>query len=76
VDSFATNYNSLLYSLKTSQNPKFSEIFSELNAEGYTDSSKVPILGAIVYGTKDQLKSLVGNPHIKASSFGVIVDKY
>ena len=76
VDSFATNYNSLLYSLKTSQDPKFSEIFSELNAEGYTDSSKVPILGAIVYGTKDQLKSLLGNPHIKASSFGVIVDKY
>ncbi|HZK86320.1 MAG TPA: anti sigma factor C-terminal domain-containing protein, partial [Desulfosporosinus sp.] len=41
-----------------------------------TDSSNVPILGAVVYGTKDELKSLIGNPHIKAASFGVVVDKY
>ena len=42
----------------------------------FTDSSNVPILGAVVYGTKDELKSLIGNSHIKAASFGVVVDKY
>lgn len=69
-------YDGLLESLKSSKDKKFNEIYNELVTKGYTDSSNVPILGAIVYGTKDELKSLIGNPHIKAASFGVVVDKY
>ncbi|EHQ88715.1 anti-sigma factor [Desulfosporosinus youngiae] len=75
-ENFGTDYNSFLYNLKISSNQKFLAILDSLTTKGYTDPSKVPILGAIVYGTKDQLESLLGNSHIKASSFGVITEKY
>ncbi|HZK54703.1 MAG TPA: anti sigma factor C-terminal domain-containing protein [Desulfosporosinus sp.] len=75
-DVFNGNYYNLRESLKISKDTKYNEIYNELVTKGYTDSTNVPILGAIVYGTKDELKSLIGNPHIKASSFGVVVDKY
>lgn len=75
IGNFYSQYNDFLFNLKASQNSKYLEIYNELNSKGYTDASKVPILGVIVYGTKDQLNHLVNNPHIKASSFGVIVDK-
>jgi hypothetical protein len=68
-------YNEFLNNLKASKVAKYLEIYNELNSKGYTDASKVPILGVVVNGTKDQLNDLVNNPHIKASSFGVIVDK-
>lgn len=73
---FIGNYYNLLESLKSIKEEGYNEVYNELITKGYTDSSNVPILGAIVYGTKDELKSLIGNPHIKASSFGVVVDKY
>jgi len=75
-DDFNGNYYNLRESLKSSKNKKYNEVYNELVTKGYTDSTNVPILGAIVYGTKDELKSLIGNPHIKAASFGVVVDKY
>lgn len=71
-----SDYDVLLESLKSSKDKRYNEVYNELVTKGYTDSSNVPILGVIVYGTKDELKSLIGNPHIKASSFGVVVDKY
>ena len=75
-NDFNGNYYNLRESLKSSKDKNFNEIYNQVVTEGYTDSTNVPILGAIVYGTKDELKSLIGNPHIKASSFGVVVDKY
>lgn len=74
-DYFASSYNSFLYNLKVSNNPKFLELLNTLNTNGYADASKVPILGVIVTGTKSELLALKGNPYIKASSFGVITDK-
>lgn len=42
-----------------------------------SDKFEMPMMiGAIVYGTKDELQRLVDNPHIKASSIGVVVDMY
>lgn len=70
------SYFGLLELLKSSKDKKDNEVYNELLTKGYTDSSNVPILGSVVYGTKDELKLLIGNPHIKAASFGVIVDKY
>ncbi len=75
-DNFTENYYNFLESLKSSKDKRYNEVYNELVAKGYTDSASVPILGVIVYGAKDELKSLLGNPHIKASSFGVVVDKY
>lgn len=76
VNHFGSNYYNFIYNLKTSINPKHNGIYKELEAKGYSDSSKVPILGAIVCGTKSELRTLIGNPHIKASSFSVITEKY
>ena len=76
VRDFNGNYYNFLELLKSSKEEGYYEVYNELVTKGYTDSANVPILGAIVYGTKDELKSLIGNPHVKASSFGVVVDKY
>lgn len=73
---FPSRYNDFLFNLKVSENEKFLEIYNDLENKGYTDPSKVPLLGVIVYGTKDQLKSLTANPHIKASSLGVVTNKF
>ncbi|AHF08252.1 anti-sigma factor [Desulfitobacterium metallireducens] len=73
---FAGRYSALLDGLKNSKDPRYNEVYDELITQNYTNYANVPILGVIVYGTKDELKSLLGNPHIKAATFGVIVDKY
>lgn len=68
--------NMLLNSLNKSSNKRYNEIYDELMSKGYKDSSNMPVLGVIVYGTKEDLKKLKENPHIKAVSVGVITDKY
>lgn len=71
---FAGGYSTLLDVLKKSRDPRDNEVYDELITQNYADYTEVPILGVIVYGTKDELQSLLGNPHIKAATFGVIVD--
>lgn len=73
---FAGGYSTLLDVLKKSRDPRDNEVYDELITQNYADYAEVPILGVIVYGTKDELKPLLGNPHIKAAAFGVIVNKY
>ena len=75
-NDFYGSYYNFVESLKSSKDKRYNEVYKELVTKGYTDSNNVPILGAIVYGMKDELKALIGNPHIKASSFGVVVDRY
>lgn len=72
--AFGYGYNNFLFDLKT--HPQYQKVYDELHSKGYTDSSKVPLLGVIVQGSKEELDALIGNPHIKASSFGVIIDQY
>ncbi|MFL0267519.1 anti sigma factor C-terminal domain-containing protein [Candidatus Clostridium radicumherbarum] len=73
---FDTSYNELLSILQNPKLVKYNAIYNEMMAKGYKTYSDVSILGCIVYGTKSQLKELIGNPHIKASSFGVITTIY
>ncbi|GCD11449.1 anti sigma factor C-terminal domain-containing protein [Clostridium tagluense] len=73
---FETGYTDLLKLLKNSKLEKYNLIYNAMMAKGYKDYNSVPILGVIVYGTKSELKVLIGNPAIKASSFGVITSKY
>jgi len=49
------NYSDLLESLKSSKDKKYNEVYNELLTKGCTDSSNVPILGAVVYGAKDEI---------------------
>jgi hypothetical protein len=72
--AFGFSYNNFLFDLKSY--PQYQKIYDELDSKGYTDPSKAPLLGVIVQGSKEELSSLMGNPHIKASSFGAIIDKY
>ena len=73
---FETGYTDLMNLLKDTKLERYKDIYNEMIAKGYKDYNDVPILGAIVYGTKSELKVLIGNPSIKASSFGVIISKY
>ena len=36
------------------------------------EANKVDIIGIVVYGSPEELKQLKSNPHIKASSVGII----
>lgn len=76
---FETGYSELMELFKNTRLERYKIMYNDMMANGYKDYKSyadVPILGAIVYGTKSELKSLIGNPKIKASSFGVITSKY
>jgi len=79
---FQTGYTELMELLKNTKLERYKVMYKDMMANGfkdykvYKDYSDVPVLGAIVYGTKSELKVLIGNPAIKASSFGVIISKY
>lgn len=76
---FETGYTNLMELLKNTRLERYKTMYKDMMANGYKDYkdyNDVPILGAIVYGTKSELKVLIGNPCIKASSFGVITSKY
>lgn len=75
-DDTDSKYTEFLELLKRSNDNKYNRIYKHLISEGYSNASNAPAIGAIVYGTKDDLKKLIGNPHIKASSFGVIINRY
>ncbi|MBW6410625.1 anti sigma factor C-terminal domain-containing protein [Clostridium weizhouense] len=68
------SYDNLIDTLNKSCYIKHKDLYKEIMSRGKTKADDAKILGAVVYGTKDELKKLIGNPIIKASSFGVIVD--
>ncbi|BDR80474.1 hypothetical protein N072000002_07300 [Clostridium tetani] len=71
-----TLIDTLLNFMESSGDKRYNAIYKELIKKGYKDSSSIPVIGVIVYGTKDELKKLVENPNIKAASIGVITDRY
>ncbi len=56
---------------------KYKNIFEILeDSNGNVDAEKIRIIGVVVTGDKKSLSTLRDKPWIKASSFGVIVDKF
>jgi hypothetical protein len=51
---------------------KFSNIYSTLKNKNQLDVSNVDVIGVVVYGSPEELQQLKSNPHIKASSVGII----
>jgi len=51
---------------------KFSNIYSTLKTKNQLDVSNVDVIGVVVYGSPEELQQLKSNPHIKASSVGII----
>lgn len=73
---FKYNYKELMDNMKGSGIKRYEDIYNMLKSKNYEDPGDVPVLGFIVQGTKEQLKVLKDNPHIKAISVGVFTDKY
>lgn len=68
-------YDELLENLNKSPMINHKELYNEIMVRGKTKAKDAKVLGIVVQGTKEELKKLVGNPMIKASTFGVIVDE-
>lgn len=51
---------------------KFKGIYSTLKSKDQLASNKLDIIGVVVYGSPEELQQLKSNPHIKASSVGII----
>ena len=51
---------------------KFSNIYSMLKNKDQLEANKVDIIGVVVYGSPEELQKLKSNPHVKASSVGII----
>lgn len=72
--SYASDYDELLENLKKSSSSDYKKLYDEIMERGKTSVDDAEILGVVVHGTKEELKKLIGNPMVKATSFGVVVD--
>lgn len=65
--------NTLQYDFKNNYyKNKFRDIYSSLKSKDQLEANKVDIIGVVVYGSPEELQKLKSNPHIKASSVGII----
>lgn len=76
LNNAETKYTEFLELLNRSKDNRYNRIYKDLESKEYKSASQVPFLGMVVYGTRDDLKKFIGNPHVKASSFGVITSRY
>jgi len=51
---------------------RFRGIYSVLKNKDQLESNKLDVIGVVVYGSPEELQQLKSNPHIKASSVGII----
>lgn len=72
-DEFITNLNAPYKSQFYKE--RFKNTHDSLVKKNNGKVEDTGIIGVVVYGNKDQLKNLLLNPHIKASSIGVIYEK-
>ena len=76
VSSFITTLD-LARSKGGSYEEEYEYIYNTLkNNQDSLTNENIEIIGVVVVGDKQQLKSLIDQHYIKASSFGAIIDKY
>lgn len=76
VNSFITTLD-LARSKGGSYKEEYEYIYNTLkNNQDSLTNENIKIIGVVVVGDKQQLKSLINQHYIKASSFGAIIDKY
>lgn len=73
-NEYKEKYDELVNRLNKSNYINYKDLYEEIMAEGKTSAEDARILGVVVQGTKEDLKELLGNPLIKATSFGVVTD--
>jgi hypothetical protein len=67
--------NNLQYDFKNSYyKNKFRGIYSTLKSKDQLAANKLDIIGVVVYGSPEELQKLKSNPHIKASSVGIVTN--
>lgn len=71
---YTQGYDEIVDTLNKSSLPEHKALYDKIISNGKTKIEDAEILGVIVHGTKSELKQLIDNPLIKASSIGVIVD--
>lgn len=65
--------NNLQYDFKNNYyKNEFRGLYSTLKAKDQLAANKLDIIGVVVYGNPEELQQLNSNPHIKASSVGII----
>jgi len=65
------------YSTEYKEESEFGRLYNNLAGDdGKITPDDIRILGAVVTGDSESLKVLIGLPFIKASSLGVVTDKY
>jgi hypothetical protein len=77
IGDVTDNYNKFLDNLQFDfkniyYKNKFSNIYSTLKTNNQLDVNKLDIIGVVVNGSPEELQSLKSNPHIKATSVGII----
>lgn len=72
--SYTQYYDEIIENLEKSYSSDHKKLYKEIMTKGKTSSNDAEILGVVIQGTKEDLKKIIGNPIIKASSFGVITD--
>jgi hypothetical protein len=77
VSDFAECYKKFLdnlqYDFKSSYHrDRFRSIYTVLESKGHLEGEDVDIIGVIVYGSPEELMKLRDNPHVKASSAGIV----
>lgn len=73
--SYEYAYNELVENLGKSYDSDHQNLYNKIRSEGKTKVEDAKALGVIVQGTKEELKQLIGNPKIRATSFGIIIDE-
>jgi hypothetical protein len=72
-DKYNDYLEKLLFNYKLKYHKdRFTAIYNTLKDKEQLDIDKVDIIGVVVYGNPEELQNLRSNPHIKASSAGVI----
>lgn len=77
---FRSNYDEFITNLTSTYKgqlykERFKNTYDSLLKKNNGKVEDTGIIGVVVYGNKDELKNLISNPHIKASSMGVIYEK-
>lgn len=70
---FQDNYDEFLTRLETSDWGSHQEVHDRMVDMA---SEELEILGIVVYGTKEELESIINRPYIKAVSLGGMIDNY
>lgn len=66
-------YKGFLTLLETSVSEEHNKVYEMMKD---TSIDNAEILGIVIYGTKDEIASMIDKPFIKASSLGGIIDNY